>query len=80
MWSGHERRTLKTHKKLEKRLISYENSRFAGPSGEIRTPGVLNPNQVPYQLGHTRILSFFRKSTKKEDFAVLVKYVVKPIL
>ena len=26
-----------------------------GPSGEIRTPGVLNPNQVPYQLGHTRI-------------------------
>ena len=29
-----------------------------GPSGEIRTPGVLNPNQVPYQLGHTRILSF----------------------
>ena len=29
-----------------------------GPSGEIRTPGVLNPNQVPYQLGHTRILNF----------------------
>ena len=28
MWSGHERRTLKMHKKLEKRLISCENSRF----------------------------------------------------
>ena len=26
-----------------------------GPSGEIRTPGILNPNQAPYQLGHTRI-------------------------
>ena len=25
-----------------------------GPSGEIRTPGILNPNQAPYQLGHTR--------------------------
>ena len=30
-------------------------SHFCGPSGEIRYPGVLNPNQVPYQLGHTRI-------------------------
>ena len=28
MWSGHERRTLKMHKKLEKQLISCENSRF----------------------------------------------------
>ena len=35
-----------------------------GPSGEIRTPGILNPNQAPYQLGHTRI--------------VVVKTVVKP--
>ena len=45
----------KTNKKLENPLFSYENSGFYGPSGEIRTPGVLNPNQVPYQLGHTRI-------------------------
>lgn len=44
-----------------------------GPSGEIRTPGVLNPNQVPYQLGHTRILSYEKK-------LVVVKYVVKEIL
>ena len=43
-----------------------------GPSGEIRTPGVLNPNQVPYQLGHTRrcvnrmyYTRFFRKSNPK---------------
>lgn len=28
MWSGHKRRTLKLHKKLEKRLISCEISRF----------------------------------------------------
>ena len=28
MWSGHERRAVKTHKKLETRLISCENSRF----------------------------------------------------
>ena len=28
---------------------------FDGPSGEIRTPGILNPNQAPYQLGHTRM-------------------------
>ena len=28
MWSGHERWTLKMRKKLEKRLISFENSRF----------------------------------------------------
>ena len=41
--------------KQEKPLFSFENSGFCGPSGEIRTPGVLNPNQVPYQLGHTRI-------------------------
>ena len=30
---------------------------FHGPSGEIRTPGILNPNQAPYQLGHTRIFT-----------------------
>ena len=29
-----------------------------GPSGEIRTPGILNPNQAPYQLGHTRIINY----------------------
>ena len=29
MWSGRERWTLKTYKKLEKRLISHENSRFS---------------------------------------------------
>ena len=28
-----------------------------GPSGETRTRGILVPNQAPYQLGHTRILS-----------------------
>ena len=33
-------------KKLRKRLISYEISHFGGPSGEIRTPGILNPNRV----------------------------------
>ena len=30
------------------------HSLLFGPSGEIRTPGILNPNQAPYQLGHTR--------------------------
>lgn len=29
-----------------------------GPSGAIRTPGFLNPNQAPYQLGHTRLSRF----------------------
>ena len=31
--------------------------RSFGPSGETRTRGILVPNQAPYQLGHTRILS-----------------------
>ena len=44
-----------------------------GPSGETRTRGILVPNQAPYQLGHTRILSY-------EKMLVVVKYVVKEIL
>ena len=44
-----------------------------GPSGETRTRGILVPNQAPYQLGHTRILSYEKK-------LVVVKYVVKEIL
>ena len=40
-----------------------------GPSGETRTRGILVPNQAPYQLGHTRILSY-------EKLLVVVKYVV----
>ena len=51
----------------------FPNQPIFGPSGEIRTPGVLNPNQVPYQLGHTRILDC-------EKMLVVVKYVVKGIL
>ena len=35
-------------------LRSYKDT-LHGPSGEIRTPGILNPNQAPYQLGHTRM-------------------------
>lgn len=31
------------------------NLHLGGPSGAIRTRGFLNPNQEPYQLGHTRI-------------------------
>ena len=37
-----------------KKKDSNKLSFFFGPSGEIRTPGILNPNQAPYQLGHTR--------------------------
>ena len=44
-----------------------------GPSGETRTRGILVPNQAPYQLGHTRILSC-------EKMLVVVKYVVKEIV
>ena len=44
-----------------------------GPSGETRTRGILVPNQAPYQLGHTRILSY-------EKMLVVVKYVVKGIV
>ena len=44
-----------------------------GPSGEIRTPGVLNPNQVPYQLGHTRLLT----CKKSDRFEILIPIVVK---
>ena len=38
----------------KKRRKSKHSFLFSGPSGEIRTPGILNPNQAPYQLGHTR--------------------------
>ena len=48
-------------------------STLFGPSGETRTRGILVPNQAPYQLGHTRILSY-------EKILVVVKYVVKEIL
>ena len=30
---------------------------LGGPSGETQTPGPLNPNQVRYQLRHTRIFT-----------------------
>ena len=42
---------LPTKEKTRKSKCSFW---FFGPSGEIRTPGILNPNQAPYQLGHTR--------------------------
>ena len=45
-------------KKYKKQPFSIENGCFHGPSGEIRTPGILNPNQAPYQLGHTRIINY----------------------
>ena len=47
-----------------------------GFSIEVMTGGFYSvklPNQAPYQLGHTRILSYEKK-------LVVVKYVVKEIL
>ena len=44
--------------KVKKPLFFNGKQRFYGPSGEIRTPGILNPNQAPYQLGHTRIINY----------------------
>ena len=37
--------------------MALSHSCIFGPSGETRTRGILVPNQAPYQLGHTRILS-----------------------
>ena len=79
----------KTHKKLEKRLISCENSRFIGPSGEIRTPGILIPNNwwnflLTFSAPFWHLL--FRKSCSLKLSSplspcapnpVMVKYVVK---
>ena len=59
--------------KMTKPLKLHCNFRGFGPSGETRTRGILVPNQAPYQLGHTRILSY-------EKLLVVVKYVVKEIL
>ena len=43
-----------------------------GPSGEIRTPGILNPNQAHYQLGHTRIITI-----QLDRLEIFVPIVVK---
>ena len=52
MWSGYERRTVKTHKKLEKRLISCENSRFYWSEWGDSNSRRLDP-KVPSKLIHS---------------------------
>ena len=57
---------IKIRLKIQKTVVFLRKQPFFhGPSGEIRTPGILNPNQAPYQLGHTRIFtsSFHAKRT-----------------
>ena len=70
MWSGHERWTPKTYKKLEKRLISCENSRFYWSEWGDSNSRHLEPKSSALPTGP-------HPDMKLENFREVVKHVVK---